>query len=129
MVFTAFFCGGSTVLKGLFSRTFFQIGGKMCLITALVTAMVLNFLYMNWPGSVYITFAEVLYIGVGCIITSLLVAIALFTVIQFPTTRAIEWYILPYVSADKLIHEAWYLKNQRSGLHVEESTPTMGSSR
>lgn len=120
MIIAAFFLGGATVMKGLLSRTFFQIGGKMCLITALITAIVLNILYMNWPGSIYITFAEVFYIGVGCIITSLVVAIGLYTVIQFPTTRAIEWYVLPYVSADKLIHEAWYLNNQRSDVIVKD---------
>lgn len=125
MIFASFFCGGSTVMKGLLSRTYFQIGGKMCLITALITAMVLNMLYMNWPGSIYVTFAEVFYVGVGCLITSLLLSFVIYTVIQFPTTRAIEWYVLPYVSADKLIHEAWYLKNQRSEMNIDENTPTM----
>lgn len=60
LILFMFFFGGFSFGKAFLSRPFFQVCGKLCFITALITPLMIQLIYSTQDGGLYVSFNRVL---------------------------------------------------------------------
>jgi len=107
MMIFVFFMDSYTMGREFLSRPFFQVCGKLCFITALITPLMIQLIYSTLPGGLYVSFNRVFQLGFGNVIAVMVTGLLLYIIVEFPLRRLLEWSILHRLSSDKAVHKAY----------------------
>lgn len=96
--------GGLPSVSGFLSKPFFIASGKLCFVTALISPIMIQFIYSQLPEGLFLAMVGVNALGIGNIIFILFVGMIMYLLFEFPMRRMLEWSVLPKLSSDKEKH-------------------------
>ena len=101
MILFTFFTGGFTLGKAFMGRPIFRVLGKLTMESALITPMMVQLIYSQLPGGLFVQFNKVLELGLGNVCCVMLASFMLYLMFEYPFRRLIEFSLLPFCSADE----------------------------
>jgi hypothetical protein len=106
IAFSMFF-GSFNFGKEVLLRPFFMMGGSLCLVSALITPLMLSLNFNSAPDGFFVTFYVVIAVGLANIFVITLISLLLYMLLQYPIEKVLGGFVKRYLSQDKLL-EAHY---------------------
>lgn len=95
---------GFPTTKRYLSRPFFIGAGKLCYTTSLITPLMIQLIYAQYPDGLFEAMVGVNEYAIGNVFMILFVGMLLYLLFEFPFRRLLEWSVLASISNDKAKH-------------------------
>ena len=106
IAFSIFF-GSFNLGKEVLLRPFFMMGGSLCLVSALITPLMLSLNFNSAPDGYFVTFYVVIAIGLANVFVITFISLLLYMLLQYPIEKVLGGFVKRYLSQDKVL-EAHY---------------------
>ena len=106
-VIIAILTGHFGFARALLASGNLRIVGRTLIICCVIQIVVIELLFCTnaTPLGIQLTFSTCLLFGLGFILVTIIIALPIMIFVEWPFTRLLHLFVLPYISHDKMLME------------------------